>query len=130
MLPPPPPLPRLVRHAKHDPAAPATVGDSVRVFVHIADPAQLPAADRVRAELSRLHIGDGPVGTPPARIVAGLPRRTEVRCLKHADCGAAGRVARYLWQELGSPVAVVDMSSLYERDGRVRPGSLELWLRA
>jgi hypothetical protein len=49
--------------------------------------------------------------------------------LKHSDCPAAGRVARYLAQTLGVPVAVVDLSGAYEADPGVRTGSLELWLR-
>ena len=134
VLPPPPPLPPLAPRAaagtaRRDPVQPALPGESVRVFVHIADAGQRPAADRLRAELNGLRFGDHPVETPPVRLVAGSPRRNEVRCLKHADCAAAGRVARYLAQSLGGPVSVVDMSPQYEGDPRVRAGSLELWLR-
>jgi hypothetical protein len=101
----------------------------VRVFVHVTDPAQRAEADRIRLELSRMRFANLPVGTPPVRFVRAAPRHTEVRCLKHADCPAATRVARHLAGTLNAPVSVVDMSSQYERDPRVRPGSLELWLR-
>jgi hypothetical protein len=110
-------------------AAVGEVAGPVRVFVHIADPSQLPTAERIQSRLNRLRIADEPVATPPVRFVRGAPSRTEVRCLKHADCPAAQRVARYLAQTLGAPVAVVDMSATYERDQAVRDGSLELWLQ-
>ena len=110
--------------------APAPAADGpVRVFVHVSDPSGLPAADQVRAQLAALTIAGAPVATPPVRFVAETPRRTEVRCLKQADCPAARRVAAYLAQQLGVSVAVIDMSSTYEDDAGVRPGSLELWLR-
>lgn len=98
--------------------------------MHISDPAQLPTAERIRSKLNSMRIGDETVGAPPVRFVGGAPRRTEVRCLKRADCPAAQRVARYLAQGLGAPVAVVDMSASYERDVTVRAGSLELWLHS
>jgi hypothetical protein len=109
--------------------ASAVADGPIRVFVHITDASQRPAADRVRAELRGLRFAQEPVATPPVRIVARAPRRTEVRCLKHADCAAAERVARYLAQTLGTPVPVVDMSQSFGRDPAVRAGSLELWLR-
>ncbi len=108
--------------------APAPDGP-VRVFVHVSDLSGLADADHVRAQLAALTIAGAPVATPPVRFVADTPRRTEVRCLKHADCPAARRVAAYLAQQLGVSVAVRDMSSTYEDDAGVRPGSLELWLR-
>jgi len=108
---------------------PSAQDTPVRVFVHIRSGAQLPAANRIRAQLGALRIAGQPVGAPPVRIVARSPRRTELRCLKHADCPAAARLARSLAQSLGTPVAVVDMSPTYEGDPRVRAGSLELWLR-
>ena len=113
------------------PTEPALLGGAarpVRVFVHIASPAQIGTADRVRAQLSAISVAGQPVVTPPVRYVAKLPSRTEVRCLKRADCPAARQVARYLAQDLGAAVAVVDMSDTYENDPGVRPGSLELWL--
>ena len=112
-----------------DPAPELQRGGPVRVFVHIGDPGQGPAADQVRAELSTLSIAGQPIATPPFRLVQSLPRGNEVRCLKHADCPAASGVARHLARTLGVPVAVVDMSGTYEQDRAVRPGSLELWLR-
>jgi hypothetical protein len=103
-------------------------GGSLRVFVHITDEAQIPTVDRVRSELSGLRFGGQPITMPPLRIVQSSPRRTEVRCLKHADCPAAHRIGRYLAQSLRRPVAVVDMSGRYEQDLGVRPGTLEVWL--
>ncbi len=100
----------------------------VRVFVHVSDASALAAADHVRVQLAQLDIEGAPVATPPVRFVADMPRRTEVRCLKHAECPAARRVAAYLAARLGDAIAVIDMSSTYEHDPGVRPGSLELWL--
>lgn len=104
-------------------------GRPVRVFVHVSDPSHLAEADQVRAQLEALSIAGAKVATPPVRFVADMPRRTEVRCLKHADCQAARVVASYLARRLGAPVTVVDMSATYETDAGVRPGSIELWLR-
>ena len=127
---PPPRAPAPVETPSFAQAAPPPAADApVRVFVHVSDPSRLAAADQVRAQLADLTIAGAPVVTPPVRFVAEMPRRTEVRCLKHADCPAARRVAAYLAQQLGVSVAVIDMSSTYEGDAGVRPGSLELWLR-
>lgn len=115
--------------APPDRAYAATAETPVRVFVHITSADQLPAANRIRRQLGALRVAGQAVGAPPVRIVARSPRRTELRCLKHADCPAANRVARRLAQSLGTPVAVVDMSPTFEGDRRVRAGSLELWLR-
>ena len=110
------------------PAIPTYTGGPARVFVHIADPSQLPAAEEIRSDLGALSVGGAPIGTPPVRIVSSTPGRTEVRCLKHADCQTARRVAAYLARDLGAPIAVVDMSTTYEHDPGVRSGSLEFWL--
>lgn len=115
--------------AQRDVGEPVKSTNPIRVFVHITDAAQRPAADRVRAEIKELNFANQPAATPPVRLVASSPRRTEVRCLKRADCPAASRVARHLEQTLRLPVSVVDMSPTYEGDRRVRAGSLELWLR-
>ena len=109
--------------------AAARVETPVRVFVHIAAEAQFAAVDRVRANLSGVRFGGQPIAMPPVRFVQSSPGRTEVRCLKHADCPAAAQIARHLAQGLQTPVAVVDMSRTYEADRNVRAGSLELWLR-
>ncbi len=132
--PPPPPSPRQPvstrTAALGDAASPMPREEgSVRVFVHVRDASGLPAADHVRAELANFDIDGAPVATPPVRFVSDMPRRTEVRCLKRADCSAARRVAAYLARQLEAPIAVVDMSSTYESDAGVRPGSLELWLK-
>ncbi len=95
----------------------------MRVFIHVTDPAQRPAVDRIRSELGGLN-----VAVPPVRFVRNAPGRTELRCLKQADCAAASRIARDLTQALRTPVTLVDMSRTYEHDGSVRPGSLELWV--
>lgn len=130
----PAPAPALPPPASPPPASPpptvalAAGARPVRVFVHIADPSQTAAADQVRADLHALDIAGQAVETPPVRFVPRLPRRTEVRCLKQADCPAAREVARSLAHSLGQAVAVVDMSATYETDPGVRPGSLELWL--
>ena len=124
------PAPRPLLPAQTQPALAAPQqGGPVRVFIHTADPAQTPAVDRISSDLRGLSFAGQPVGVPPVRFVQSAPRRTEVRCLKHADCAAAGRIAHALAQDLRTPVAVVDMSRTYEHDASVRQGSLELWLR-
>lgn len=140
-FPPLPPLPPETRAAPRAPVAssepvpasrpvPASAGSGpVRVFIHVTSAAQRPAADEVRAALGGMSFGGRSVEMPPVRFVAASPGRTELRCLKHADCPAAERVARYLSGRLGTPVSVVDMSRQYERNPQVRPGSLELWLQ-
>ena len=116
--------PRLLPLAKSPPAlAAAQPSGPVRVFIHVTDLAQRPAVDRIRSELSGLN-----VAVPPVRFVRNAPGRTELRCLKQADCAAASRIAHDLTQALRTPVTLVDMSRTYEHDGAVRPGSLELWV--
>jgi hypothetical protein len=131
-LPPPPPLPPPSPPplpARQPALAVGQNGGPIRLFVHITDEAQIPDVERVRSELTGVRFAGQPVAMPPVRLVRNSPRRTEIRCLKHADCAAAAQVARYLAQDLGTPVAVIDMSPTYEGDPSVRPGSLELWLR-
>ena len=136
-LPPPPPLPPLpprqavqatARPVQPPPLAASPQGGAVRVFVHVADDAQSPVVEQIRAQLGGLRFGGQPVAMPPVRFVPSTPRRAEVRCLQHADCAAAGQIAGQLSRSLGTQVAVVDMSRTYEQDRNVRPGSLELWL--
>jgi hypothetical protein len=122
------PAPPRRDHVAARPETEADAEGAVRVFVHVAGPDQLGFADQARAELARLQVNGAPVGAPPIRFVAATPRRTEVRCLKRADCRAARDIAADLSARFGRPISVVDLSSTYGDDPGVRPGSLELWL--
>ncbi len=107
----------------------AGAGSRTRVFIHIADPDQRGEAEALRERLGEVELDGGSVDAPPVRLVSATPGRAEVRCLKAADCAAARRVASELGRMLpGGAPPVVDLHQTYERDARIRRGTLELWL--
>jgi hypothetical protein len=101
---------------------------TTRVFIHIADPGQLAAADRLRRSIATYRLGGTPLAIPPVRFVPRTPPRPEIRCLKADDCPTAERLADQLEADLGERPAVVDLHRAFQNDPRIRRGSLELWL--
>ena len=103
------------------------LGGRARVYIQIADPSQRPAAESVKARLGRSTFNGQLLDAPGVQLVDAAPPRTELRCVKVADCRVAGQLAAYISGFLGEPVSVRDLHALYENNPRARPGNFELW---
>ncbi|TGX50114.1 hypothetical protein E5A73_16945 [Sphingomonas gei] len=118
------PSARATADAVPAPAAPPPV---VRLFVHIADESQRPAAQALASGWAGREIDGIPVVVPGIQLARSDPENT-LRCTKAPACARLVRVSGWVNASLASPqLRPIDVSRLYVKSRGIRPGSYELW---
>ncbi|HEY0313674.1 MAG TPA: hypothetical protein VGC56_14425 [Allosphingosinicella sp.] len=117
-------------HAAADPtpAADTAPPKVIRLYFHVTDPAQKPAAAAVAASLSGQTLGASTIVVPGIELVPGAAGVDTVRCTKAAACAYLPKVTQWLNQRLASPkLRPLDLSARYGNSQGIKPGTYEVW---
>jgi hypothetical protein len=104
-----------------------------RVYLHISEPAQRPAAEDLQRKVGEIRVGTGnpklAVVAPGVELVPGANVPPALRCFKKAECaGTARDLLKQLNERLETPkLQLQDLSARYENDEKLRPHHYEVW---
>lgn len=99
----------------------------VRIFLHINDPAQRPAAQAVAAAWAGRRIGEASVVVPGIELVPQKADNT-LRCTRTDSCAMADTVLQWINARLASPpLTKRDLSGKFAGATNIRPGTFEVW---
>lgn len=108
-------------------AAPATPGQTIRLFMHISDESQRAAARQLSQQLDGTVFQDRTIAVQGIELV---PQRGDnsLRCLKLEDCRQAAALAALINSRLAGPsITPLDLSQRFQNARNVSAGTYELW---
>jgi hypothetical protein len=110
--------------------APLPVGLAPRVYIHIAEWAQLACARYFKLKLEAVKLNGMAVIVPSIDLVKASPPRSVLRCFRSQECRPEGaELVRTLNDLPISPKIVLeDLSERYGDSGDIGPRHYELWL--
>lgn len=99
----------------------------IRLYLHIGDEQQRPAAERVAAAWSGRAIGNSAIVVPGIELVAGKTDNS-LRCTRKDSCAVADQVLAWINASLATPsLHKLDLSARYVDSRKIRPGTFEIW---
>ncbi|MCX8475932.1 MAG: hypothetical protein MT490_09075 [Sphingomonas sp.] len=108
-------------------AAPAAPPPAIRLFVHISDESQRPAAEALARSWAGRDIQGITVVVPGVQRARSDPENT-IRCLKPDACALLGPVTDWVNKQLAAPqLTPRNLVRLYGKTPGVRPGTFEIW---
>jgi hypothetical protein len=102
---------------------------SPRVYIHIADESQRPAAQMLARRLAGARLGDYTILVPGIQRVDGAPPKALLRCFVAEECTQyGGQLADILNRQLVDPkLRLQDFSRTYTPDGSIRALHFEIY---
>jgi hypothetical protein len=100
-----------------------------RVYIHITDEAQRPAAQQLAKKLEQIRIEDMAVVVPGIQLVKGFDSKSVLRCFRSQECQPDGSsLVQTINGLLKTPqVTFEDLSKTYGQSTAIGPRHFELW---
>jgi hypothetical protein len=100
----------------------------LRIYFHIRDEADRPAAARLKTAIESASAPDGKwIIVPGIELVPGKQTKSQLKCFKKAECQSLGPALVQLISANGVPVELSDQSATYEKSASIRPNHFEAW---
>ncbi|MCP5416346.1 MAG: hypothetical protein H6965_04555 [Chromatiaceae bacterium] len=110
----------------------ALIGElpAARLYIHIAEEQQRPAAIQLQQQLEKLEVNGMPLSVPGIQLITSFKYRSDLRCFRQEECRSDGAfLAATLSGWLVQPeVALSDLSERYQNTDKIRARHYELWI--
>jgi hypothetical protein len=110
-------------------AVPAGETPGVRIYIHITEESQRPAARSLQQSLGKIRLASGRVVAPGIEFVTNGTSRNVLRCFKAAECENPGRQLLTAINErvTSTKFEMQDLSDRYGDSTKLRPLHFEIW---